>query len=88
MLEKIFNNWAVREQNVFSSTTKTRTIKRNNISRASRLPSLFLLLSCTIDVILSDIAHIFQIWSMLAGYEEFSGEFEPSRNKEVSFLNE
>ena len=67
---------------------KQGTIKRNHIFRASRLPGLFLLLSCTIDVILSDIAHIFQIWSMLAGYEEFSGEFEPSRNEEESFLNE
>ena len=38
---------------------------------------------CTIDVIFLDIANIFQIWSKLAGYQEFASGFEPIRNWEL-----
>ena len=51
--------------------------------RASRLPCVFLLLSSTIDVSLSDIANLFQIWPTLAGNEELAGGFKPIRNGEV-----
>ena len=37
----------------------------NLVHRPSRLPSLFLVIACTVDVILPDIANVFQIWSAL-----------------------
>ena len=40
--------------------------------RVSRLPSLFLLICCTIDVILPNIANFFQILLMRAGYEQLT----------------
>ena len=47
-----------------------------------RKPSLFLLISCTIDVISLFIANVFQIWSTLAGYEELAGVTEPQTETE------
>ena len=51
--------------------------------KVSRLPSLFLSTSCTIDVILMDIASVFQIWSPLADNEELVRGFELIRNGEI-----
>ena len=45
-------------------------------------PSLFLLISCTIDVISLFIVNVFQIWSALAGYEELAGVTEQQRETE------
>ena len=45
---------------------------RNLVPRASRLPSPFLAIAITIDVILQDIANIFRICSTLTVYEELS----------------
>ena len=45
-------------------------------------PSLFLLISCTIDVSSLFIANVFQIWSTLAGYEELAGVTEPQTETE------
>ena len=45
-------------------------------SRASQLPSPFLAISYTIDVILLDIANVFQIRSSQAGFEEIAVAFE------------
>ena len=36
-----------------------------------------------IDVILPKMENIFEIWSMLAGYEELAGKFEPIREGEI-----
>ena len=47
----------------------------------SRLPSLFVSILCTIDVIGNKIATIFQIWSTLAGYVELVGRFASIRNE-------
>ena len=44
--------------------------------------SLFLLISCTIDIISLFIAKVFQIWSLLAGYEELAGVTEPQTETE------
>ena len=44
--------------------------------------SLFLLISCTINVISLFIANVFQIWSTLAGYEELAGVTEPQTETE------
>ena len=52
--------------------------------KASRLPGVFLLLSSTIDVNLSDIANLsFQIWSTLAGDEELAGGIKPITNGKI-----
>ena len=48
------------------------SIDRKLVPRGSRLPSLILAVACTFDVILPEIADLFQIWSTLAGYEDFS----------------
>ena len=45
-------------------------------------PSLFLLITCTIDVSSLFIANVFQIWSTLAGYEELAGVTEQQRETE------
>ena len=47
-----------------------------------REPSLFLLISCTIDVISLFILNVFQIWSTLAGYKELAGVTEPQTETE------
>ena len=44
--------------------------------RASQLPSPFLAISHTIDVILLNIANVFQIWSAPAGFKEIAVGFE------------
>ena len=41
---------------------------RSLVPRASWLRSIFLSVPCTIDIILVDIASVFQIWSKLTGY--------------------
>ena len=46
-----------------------------------RLPSLFVSIFCTIDVIGTKILSIFQIWSTLAGYVELVGRFASIRNE-------
>ena len=48
----------------------------------------FCRLSCTIDVILSDIANVLQIWSTPYGYEELVGEFEPIRNRKIFWVKD
>ena len=40
------------------------------IPRASRLPSFFPVIACTIDIILQDNTNVLQIWSMLASCQE------------------
>ena len=72
------------------STILTRSATKqlsycNLVPRASRLPSLFLSISCTIDVFLLNNANVLQIWSTLAGYEELpvAGRFEPFNNGEI-----
>ena len=51
-----------------------------------REPSLFLLISCTIDVIsLFIILNVFQIWSTLAGYKELAGVADPQTETEKWF---
>ena len=45
-------------------------------SQGPQLPSPFLAISYTIDVILLDIANVFQIWSALAGFKEIAVGFE------------
>ena len=44
-------------------------------------------MACTTDVILPDIAIVFQIWSTLAGNEGLAGGFEPIRNEEMFWMN-
>lgn len=51
--------------------------------RAYRLLSVFGAISSTIDVILPDLAIVFQILPNAAGREELAGEFEPIRNFEI-----
>ena len=46
---------------IFSSSTKTTELTQSRY-RASLFPSLFLAIACTIDVILSNIANLFQAW--------------------------
>ena len=57
------------------------------VSRVSRSPSLFLAISCTIDVILLDIANVFRILSPLDDYEELAGWFESIRNGEILWMH-
>ena len=57
------------------------------VSRVSRSPSLFLAISCTIDVILLDIANVFRILSPLDDYEESVGWFESIRNGEILWMH-
>ena len=45
-------------------------------SQGPQLPSPFLAISYAIDVILLDIANVFQIWSALAGFKEIAVAFE------------
>ena len=41
-------------------------------------------LSCSTDATLSHIANVFQSWSTVAGYEEYTaGGFKPIRNREI-----
>ena len=61
--------------------------KNKLILRALSVPVIFSdSSSCTVDVIFLDIANIFQIWSMLAGYQEFAKGFELIRNWELPNL--
>ena len=61
--------------------------RRNPVHRTFRLPSLFLTITCTIDVIVPDIVNVFYVWSTLAGYEELAGGFQPKRNREIFWMN-
>ena len=45
-------------------------------SRASQLPSPFLAISYTVEVILLDIVNVFQIESSLASFQEIAVAFE------------
>ena len=65
----------------YPSLPKQRTL----VASVSRLPFL---LSGTIDVILSDIANVLQIWSTLCGFEELAGEFEPIRNRKIFWVKD
>ena len=67
---------------------------QNNWAKATSSPGLlrpcrpfFLLMACTTDVILLDIAIVFQIWSPLTGNEGLAGRFEPIRNEEMFWMN-
>ena len=67
---------------------------QNNWAKATSSPGLlrpcrpfFLLMACTTDVILLDIAIVFQIWSPLTGHEGLAGRFEPIRNEEMFWMN-
>ena len=46
---------------IFSSSTKTTELTQSRY-RASLFRSLFLAIACTIDIILSNIAKLFQAW--------------------------
>ena len=66
----------------------------NNWAKATSSPGLlhrcrpfFLIMACTTDVILLDIAIVFQIWSPLTGNQGFAGGFEPIRNEEMFWMN-
>ena len=65
-------------------STKTTELAQ---PRPQRFPGsglvLFLVIARIIDVILPKMENIFQIWSMLAGYEELAGKFEPIREGEI-----
>ena len=63
----------------FSPALPKQLSLHNPVYRASRLPCLFPARAWIIDVILWDIANVFQIWSTLAGYEELARVFEPIR---------
>ena len=60
---------------------------RAPVSRVSRSPSLFLAISCTIDVISLDIANVLRILSPLDDYEELAGWFESIRNGEILWMH-
>ena len=63
---------------------KLQNYKSQPCLQSFSIAVFFLLLSWTIDVILSDIANT--IWSMLAGYEEMARNFSQSETKK--YLNE
>ena len=76
----MFLSWGVgyffRKREIFQNQLSWR----NLVHRASRLPSLCLVIACTIDVILLDIANVFQIWSALwLQCKELAGISEPIR---------
>ena len=50
------------------------------------VPSRFLAIACTTDVILPDIAKVFHILSTQAGYEELAERFEPIRNGDIFWV--
>ena len=62
-------------------STKTTEVTQP-CPQGSLLPSLFLVIACDNDVLLPDIAKVFQIWSTLAVFEEIAGGFEQIGNGE------
>ena len=71
------------KQVVLSSMWKWLIFDQNDWASATLSPvllgfRLFLVIACTIDVILPKMERFFQIWSMLAGYEELAGDLSQS----------
>ena len=68
----------------FSSDLSKQLSWRNLVLRACRLPSLFLAIACTIDVIVPDNANVFHICHrQLVKKNWLGGGFEPVRNGEI-----
>ena len=69
--------------------TKTTELKqpRPQPELLRRCRPFFLIMASTTEVILPDIAIVFQIWSTLAGNEGLAGGFEPIRNEEMFWMN-
>ena len=64
------------------SSLKCETEVTQPCTQGSLLPSLFVVIACNNDVVLPNIAKVFQIWSTLAVFEEIAGGFEQVGNGE------